>query len=56
MDQTRKAAAAMSAVMSYIRQEEEAVARHNAPVTIPADVYRQLEGLYRQLRRMFEGR
>jgi len=54
MDNSQKTAAAMSAVMAYIRDQEAAAAAHNAPVTIPADVYRQLHALYRQLQQLFQ--
>ena len=54
MDNSQKTAAAMSAVMAYIRDQEAAAAAHNAPVAIPADVYRQLHALYRQLQQLFQ--
>ena len=56
MDSEPKAAAAMAAVMTYIRDQEAATAAHHAPVALPADIYRQLEALYHSLRPLFEGR
>ncbi|MFH1984843.1 MAG: hypothetical protein ABIL58_23635 [Pseudomonadota bacterium] len=54
MDNSVKTAAAMSAVMTYIRDQEAAAAAHNAPVAIPAEVYRQLQALYRELQQFFQ--
>ena len=53
MEPSKQIAAAMSAVTLYLKTNEEATAAHHAPVTIPADVYRQLQGLYQQLKVMF---
>jgi len=54
MDSPKETAAAMSAVMAYIRDQETAAAAHNAPVAIPAEVYRQLQALYGQLQQIFK--
>ena len=54
MENTKKAAAAMTAVTAYIHQQEAAHAAHHAPVAVPAEIYRQLYALYRQLQIFFK--
>ena len=51
MDSPQKTAAAMSAVMVYIQQEE--IARAQAPVAVPPEIYHSLHTLYQQLKAFF---
>jgi hypothetical protein len=53
MESSQKTAAAMSAVMAYIQQQEAAQAR--APIPVPPEIYHGMFALYRQLKDFFEG-
>ena len=53
MDDNKKTAAAIAAVMAYIKSEEES-ARMQATVPVPANLYDQLHVLYQHLRLMFQ--
>ncbi len=52
MEKKKKAAAAVSAVMQYIKEQESTGQR--ASVLISADLYRQLNMLYRNLSLLFQ--
>lgn len=52
MDNPKKTAAAMSAVMVYLQQQE--IARARAPIPVPPEIYQSLHTLYQQLKQFFE--
>jgi hypothetical protein len=54
MENSKKAAAAMTAVTAFIKQQEAAHAAQHAPVGIPPEIYRQLYELYKELHAFFQ--
>ena len=50
----KKRAAAIAAVMAYIKEEEETISPENQMVSIPYPLYVQMNQLYQYLRTIFE--